>query len=94
MSQKESKKRKIGKIQLDDYHYHELLDRLYVVMSTIDDHLIQLHKMRFAEKTLELEKIEQKIESEKREATESELMKIGLLKRDIAESKLMFEDSE
>lgn len=41
MSQKESKKRKIGKIQLDDYHYHELLDRLYVIMSTIDDHLIQ-----------------------------------------------------
>jgi len=41
MSQKESKKRKIGKIQLDDYHYHELLDRLYVVMSIIDDHLIQ-----------------------------------------------------
>lgn len=41
MSQKESKKKKIGKIQLDDYHYHELLDRLYVIMSTIDDHLIQ-----------------------------------------------------
>ena len=41
MSQKESKKKKIGKIQLDDYHYHELLDRLHVIMSTIDDHLIQ-----------------------------------------------------
>ena len=41
MSQKESKKKKIGKIQLDDYHYHELLDRLHVIMCTIDDHLIQ-----------------------------------------------------
>jgi len=41
MSQKESKKKKIGKIELDDYHYHELLDRLHVIMSTIDDHLIQ-----------------------------------------------------
>jgi hypothetical protein len=41
MSQRESKKKKIGKIELDDYHYHELLDRLHVIMSTIDDHLIQ-----------------------------------------------------
>jgi len=41
MSQQESKKKKIGKIELDDYHYHELLDRLHVIMSTIDDHLIQ-----------------------------------------------------
>lgn len=41
MSQKESKKKKIGKIELDDYHYHELLDRLHVIMCTIDNHLIQ-----------------------------------------------------
>jgi len=34
-------KSKLGKIELDDYHYHEVIDRLHVVMSTIDDHLIQ-----------------------------------------------------
>lgn len=26
---------------LDEFHYHEMLDRLHVVMSTCDDHLIQ-----------------------------------------------------
>ena len=26
---------------LDEFHYHEATDRLHIVMSTIDDHLIQ-----------------------------------------------------
>ena len=29
------------KIKLDKYHYHEMLDRLHVVISMIDDHLQQ-----------------------------------------------------
>jgi hypothetical protein len=29
------------KIKLDKYHYHEMLDRLHVVMSMVDDHLQQ-----------------------------------------------------
>jgi hypothetical protein len=32
---------KSKKIKLDNYHYHEMLDRLHVVMSMIDDHLQQ-----------------------------------------------------
>ena len=31
---------KIG-IELDDFHYHEILDRLKVVIDNIDNHLIQ-----------------------------------------------------
>ncbi|MDC0008766.1 hypothetical protein OAE73_00195 [bacterium] len=27
--------------ELDEFHYHELLDRLHVTMSNIDDHLQQ-----------------------------------------------------
>ena len=38
MSSKKSNK--IG-IKLDDFHYHEALDRLHVVMDIIDSHLIQ-----------------------------------------------------
>ena len=30
-------------IKLDKYHYHEMLDRLHVVMSMIDVHLQQHH---------------------------------------------------
>ena len=30
-----------NKPELDDLHYHEALDRLHVVISMIDDHLIQ-----------------------------------------------------
>ena len=30
-----------AKDKLDQFHYHEALDRLHVIMSTIDDHLIQ-----------------------------------------------------
>jgi hypothetical protein len=29
------------KDKLDKFHYHEMLDRLHVVMSTIDDHILQ-----------------------------------------------------
>jgi len=29
------------KIKLDKYHYHEMLDRLHVVICMIDDHLQQ-----------------------------------------------------
>ena len=35
-----AKSKKIG-IELDDFHYHEALDRLHVIMDTIDNHLIQ-----------------------------------------------------
>lgn len=34
------KSKKIG-IELDDFHYHEALDRIHVIMDTIDAHLIQ-----------------------------------------------------
>ena len=34
------KSKKIG-IELDDFHYHEALDRLHVVMDIIDSHLTQ-----------------------------------------------------
>ena len=34
------KSKKIG-IELDDFHYHEALDRIHVIMDTIDVHLIQ-----------------------------------------------------
>jgi len=27
--------------KLDDFHYHELLDRLHVIMCTIDEHIQQ-----------------------------------------------------
>jgi Mn-dependent DtxR family transcriptional regulator len=30
-----------AKDKLDQFHYHEMLDRLYVLMSTLDDHIIQ-----------------------------------------------------
>lgn len=29
------------KDKLDQFHYHEALDRLHVVMSTINDHILQ-----------------------------------------------------
>jgi len=29
------------KPELDQFHYHEMLDRLHVIMSMIDDHLQQ-----------------------------------------------------
>lgn len=29
------------KDKLDQFHYHEMLDRLHVVMSMIDDHILQ-----------------------------------------------------
>jgi hypothetical protein len=29
------------KDKLDKFHYHEMLDRLHVVMSTIDNHILQ-----------------------------------------------------
>lgn len=35
-----AKSKNIG-IELDDFHYHEALDRLHVIMDTIDNHLIQ-----------------------------------------------------
>jgi hypothetical protein len=30
-----------AKDKLDQFHYHEMLDRLHVLMSTLDDHIIQ-----------------------------------------------------
>ena len=35
-----SKSKKIG-IELDDFHYHEALDRLKIIIDNIDNHLIQ-----------------------------------------------------
>ena len=29
------------KPELDEFHYHEMLDRLHVIMSMVDDHLQQ-----------------------------------------------------
>jgi hypothetical protein len=29
------------KPKLDEFHYHEMTDRLHVIMSMIDDHLVQ-----------------------------------------------------
>lgn len=29
------------KDKLDKFHYHEMLDRLHIIMSTIDDHILQ-----------------------------------------------------
>lgn len=29
------------KDKLDQFHYHEMLDRLHVLMSTLDDHILQ-----------------------------------------------------
>lgn len=40
-AKKGSRKKELGNISLDDNHYHEVLDRLHLVMSIIDDHLIQ-----------------------------------------------------
>lgn len=34
-------RKKIGGIELDDYHYHEMVDRLSVVMDIIDNSLVQ-----------------------------------------------------
>ena len=34
-------KKKVGDIELDDFHYHEFLDRIHVVMDTIDSHVMQ-----------------------------------------------------
>jgi hypothetical protein len=34
------KSKKIG-IELDDFHYHEALDRIHITMNNIDTHLIQ-----------------------------------------------------
>lgn len=31
----------MSKPKLDEYHYHEIVDRLHVMMSMIDDHLQQ-----------------------------------------------------
>lgn len=36
-----SSKKKIGNITLDEFHYHEMLDRLHVITSMIDQHLQQ-----------------------------------------------------
>lgn len=36
-----SSKKKIGNITLDEFHYHEMLDRLHVITSMIDHHLQQ-----------------------------------------------------
>ena len=30
-----------AKDKLDKFHYHEILDRLHVSMSTLDDHILQ-----------------------------------------------------
>lgn len=34
-------RKKIGEIELDNYHYHEMVDRLSVVMDIIDNSLVQ-----------------------------------------------------
>lgn len=34
-------KKKLGEIELDDFHYHEMTDRLYMIMDIIDDHIQQ-----------------------------------------------------
>ena len=34
-------KKKIGDVELDDFHYHELMDRLSVVMETLDNSIVQ-----------------------------------------------------
>ncbi len=34
-------KKKIGDVELDDLHYHELMDRLSVVMETLDNSIVQ-----------------------------------------------------
>ena len=31
----------MSKPELDSYHYHEAMDRIHVIQSMIDDHLIQ-----------------------------------------------------
>jgi hypothetical protein len=40
-----------AKDKLDQFHYHEALDRLHVIMCTIDEHLIQ-HPVCKLEKTV------------------------------------------
>jgi len=40
-----------NEIELDSFHYHEMLDRLYVVTSTINDQLLQ-HPVTFNHKRL------------------------------------------
>ena len=34
-------RKKIGDIELDDFHYHEMMDRLSVVMDIVDRSLVQ-----------------------------------------------------
>lgn len=46
------KSSKIG-IELDDFYYHEALDRLHVIMDNIDRHLIQ-HPVLKAEKEVSI----------------------------------------
>lgn len=42
MSNNSSKKRiTIGKVELDDFAYHELLDRLTVAINTLDNNVVQ-----------------------------------------------------
>lgn len=36
-----SKKKKVGGIELDDFHYHEVVHTLHLLMGLIDDSLIQ-----------------------------------------------------
>ena len=47
------KSNKIG-IELDDFHYHEALDRLHVIMDTIDNHLIQHSVLKLETEVKEL----------------------------------------
>ena len=41
MKKTNQQKQTSKKVELDKFHYHEMLDRLHVVMSMIDDHLQQ-----------------------------------------------------
>ena len=41
MGKTNQQKQTSKKVELDKFHYHEMLDRLHVVMSMIDDHLHQ-----------------------------------------------------
>jgi hypothetical protein len=44
-----AKKNKIGDIELDDFHYHEVVHTIHILMGLIDDTLIQ-HPVLKAEK--------------------------------------------
>lgn len=34
-------RKKIGDIELDDFHYHEMMDRLSVIMESLDSSIMQ-----------------------------------------------------